>query len=181
MGVVQKIESPEKDLVSIDGAFRVMSEDFSLSLLNPASLDYKENEKKFTEILEKTFKKSHLRDSFVKIVIDGFSSGSIKVFFKVILDKGQLPDKLEEDPVMATKDVMMQEVMSLDRSEFGNHIIDIDSIDFSLSKVQDIAKKYLEPEPFQGDKTSTETGPKTEAAAGGGSLWQNLGLYQNSV
>ena len=71
------------------------SEDFSLSLLNPASLDYKENERKFTNILEKTFRKSHLRDAFVRIIIDGFSSGSIKVFFKVILDKAKIPEKLQ--------------------------------------------------------------------------------------
>ena len=182
MGVVQKIESPEKDLVSIDGAFRVVSEDFSLSLLNPASLDYKEQEDKFTNILEKTFRKSYLKDALVKIVIDGFSSGSIKVFFKVILDKSKLPERVLEDPVMAAKDVMMQEVMSLDRSEFSTSIIDIDSIAFSLSKIQDVAKKYLEPEPYQGDKQPEEVADNNiggvsvnSGGGGGGSLWQNLG------
>ena len=30
-----------KDLVSVDGAFRIVSEDFSLSLLNPSSVKYK--------------------------------------------------------------------------------------------------------------------------------------------
>ena len=158
-----------------------MSEDFSLSLLNPASLDYKEQEEKFTNILEKTFRKSYLKDALVKIVIDGFSSGSIKVFFKVILDKGKLPERVLEDPVMAAKDVMMQEVMSLDRSEFNNSIIDIDSIAFSLSKIQDVAKKYLEPEPYQGDKQLDEVsdndigGGVSVKSGGGGSLWQNLG------
>ena len=157
-----------------------MSEDFSLSLLNPASLDYKEQEEKFTNILEKTFRKSYLKDAFIKIVIDGFSSGSIKVFFKVILDKGKLPERVLEDPVMAAKDVLMQEVMSLDRSEFNNSIIDIDSIAFSLSKIQDVAKKYLEPEPYQGDKQPEEDSDIPGAgvsvnSGGGGSLWQNLG------
>ena len=180
LGVVQKIESPERDLVSIDGAFRVVSEDFSLSLLNPSSIDYKEQEEKFTRILSKTYRKSILSDAFIKIAIDGFSSGSIKVFFKVILDKSKIPEPIREEPVMATKDVLMQEVMSLDRSEFQDTIIDIDSIDFSLSKVQELDVKYLEPEPFQGTKQETTTQsarpPVVNLGGGGGSLWQNLGI-----
>ena len=179
LGVVQKIESPERDLVSIDGAFRVVSEDFSLSLLNPSSLDYKEQEEKYTRILSKTYRKSILSDAFVKIVIDGFSSGSIKVFFKVILDKSKIPEPIQKEPVMATKDVLMQEVMSLDRSEFQDTIIDIDSIDFSLSKVQELDVKILEPEPFQGAKEESTTQsvrpPVVNLGGGGGSLWQNLG------
>ena len=75
---------------------------------------------------------------------------------------------------MATKDVMMQEVMSLDRSEFSDTIIDIDSIDFSMSKIQEVAAKYLEPEPYQGEKTTTEY--VNSGGLGGGSLWQNLGI-----
>ena len=154
-----------------------MSEDFSLSLLNPSSLDYKEQEEKYTRILSKTYRKSMLNDALVKIVIDGFSSGSIKVFFKVILDKSKIPEPIQQQPVMATKDVLMQEVMSLDRSEFQDTIIDIDSIDFSLSKVQDV--KVLEPEPFQGEKQETTTQsvrPQVvNLGGGGGSLWQNLG------
>ena len=182
LGVVQKIESPERDLVSIDGAFRVVSEDFSLSLLNPSSLDYKEQEEKYTRILSKTYRKSMLNDALVKIVIDGFSSGSIKVFFKVILDKSKIPEPIQEEAVMATKDVLMQEVMSLDRSEFQDTIIDIDSIDFSLSKVQELDVKYLEPEPFQGEKQEESTTqsvrpPVVNLGGGGGSLWQNLGRY----
>ena len=52
LGVVQKIESPNKDLVSIDGAFRVVSEDFSLSLLNPLSETYQEDSKKYREMIK---------------------------------------------------------------------------------------------------------------------------------
>ena len=159
-----------------------MSEDFSLSLLNPSSLDYKEQEEKYTRILSKTYRKSMLNDALVKIVIDGFSSGSIKVFFKVILDKSKIPEPIQEEAVMATKDVLMQEVMSLDRSEFQDTIIDIDSIDFSLSKVQELDVKYLEPEPFQGEKQEESTTqsvrpPVVNLGGGGGSLWQNLGRY----
>ena len=176
LGVVQKTDT-DKDLVSLDGAIRVVSEEFSLSLLNPSSLDYKKQEEKFTNILQKTFRKSNLKDALVKVVIDGFSSGSIKVFFKIILDKEKLPGRTKEDPVLATKDVLVQEVMSLDRSEFQDTIIDIDSIDFQLSKVQDVAKKYLEPEPYQGEQpASTQSG--SEAA---GSLWQNLGTYLSCI
>ena len=75
----------------------------------------------------------------------------------------------------------MQEVMSLDRSEFSTSIIDIDSIAFSLSKIQDVAQKYLEPEPYQGDKQPEEVsennigGVSVNSGGGGGSLWQNLG------
>ena len=152
----------------------MVSEDFSLTLLNPASPAYKRQEEKFTGIIEKTFRKSYLKDAFVKTVIDGFSSGSIKVFFKVILDGSKLSEQQLEDPVMASKDVLVQEVMSLDRSEFQDTIIDIDSIDFSLSAVQDVAEKYLEPEPFQGEQQQT-TGGSVGAVAAGGSLWQNLG------
>ena len=165
LGVVQKIESPDKDVVSIDGAFRVVSEQFSLSLLNPLSPAYEEQKEKYTEKLENTFKKSYLKEAFVKVVIDGFSSGSIKVFFKVLLDKSKLPGVTKEDPVVATRDVMLQEVMSLDRSQFQDITIDIDSIVFSLSEVQDVAKKYLEPEPYQGNEESSQSS----------SLWQNLG------
>ena len=185
LGVVQKIESPERDLVSIDGAFRVVSEDFSLSLLNPSSIDYKEQEEKFTRILSKTYRKSILSDAFIKIAIDGFSSGSIKVFFKVILDKSKIPEPIRDEPVMATKDVLMQEVMALDRSEFQDTIIDIDSIDFSLSEVQEVDVKYLEPEPFQRKKQETTVQamqPPVATLEGGGSLWQNLGnSIQNIV
>jgi hypothetical protein len=70
--------------------------------------------------------------------------------------------------VVAARDVLVQEIMSLDKSEFEGSKIDLDSINFSLSAVQDIAKKYLEPEPFL--QPNKETSPLT----GGGSLWQNL-------
>ena len=164
LGVVQKIESPNKDLVSIDGAFRVVSEDFSLSLLNPLSETYQEDSKKYRDMIKTTYRKSYLRDSFVKIIIDGFSSGSVKVFFKVILDKKFLPGRTIEDPVTAARDVFVQEVMALENSEFENETIDIDSIEFSLSKVQDVSKKYLDPEPYQGE----------EELSSAGSIWQNL-------
>ena len=38
-----------------------------------------------------TYKKSVLGESFVKTVIDGFSSGSLKIFFKVLFDRRYLP------------------------------------------------------------------------------------------
>ena len=167
LGVVQKIESPGKDVVSIDGAFRVVSEQFSLNLLNPLSPAYEEQRQKYEEKLENTFKNSHLHEAFIKVVIDGFSSGSIKVFFKVLLDKSKLPGVTKEDPVVATRDVMLQEVMSLDNSQFQDITIDIDSIVFSLSDVQDVAKKYLEPEPYQGHEDTSQSA----------SLWQNLGRF----
>ena len=165
LGVVQKIEDSGRDLVSIDGAFRVVSEDFSISLLNPTSVRYKENSKKYSGIIERTYKKSLLQESLVSVIIDGFSSGSVKVFFKIILDKKKLPGRTAEDPVLSAKDVFIQEVMTLENSEFGSDTIDLDSIEFSLSAVQDITKKYLDPEPLQGDETSSPLS---------GSLWQNL-------
>ena len=122
----------------------------------------------YEEKLQNTFKNSYLKDAFVKVVIDGFSSGSIKVFFKVLLDKSKLPGVSKEDPVEAIRDVMLQEVMSLENSQFQDVTIDIDSILFSLSEVQDVAKKYLEPEPYQGSKEPSQTG----------SLWQNLGGFR---
>jgi len=164
LGVVQKIESPNKDVVSIDGAFRVVSEDFSLSLLNPLSETYQEDSQKYREMIKTTYRKSYLRDSFIKVVIDGFSSGSVKVFFKVILDKKFLPGRTIEDPVTAARDVFVQEVMAIENSEFQDETIDIDSIEFSLSKVQDVSKKYLDPEPYQGE----------EELSSAGSIWQNL-------
>jgi len=164
LGVVQKIESPDKDLVSIDGAFRVVSDDFSLSLLNPSSDTYQENSLKYKEMIKTTYRKSYLRDAFIKVVIDGFSSGSVKVFFKVVLDKKFLPGRTIEDPVTAARDVFVQEVMAIEYSEFQDETIDIDSIEFSLSKVQDVSKKYLDPEPYQGEEELTSAG----------SIWQNL-------
>ena len=116
--------------------------------------------------MKNTYKKSVLRDSLIKVLIDGFSSGGgVDVYFKVILDKIQLPGRTGEDPVMAAKDVLIQEVMALEDSEFEGNVIDLDSISFSLSAVQDIAKKYLEPEPLQGLESS---GPPA------GSIWQSL-------
>ena len=165
LGVVQKIESPTKNLVSIDGAFRVVSEDFSLNLLNPLSQQYQENSAEYREMIGTTYRKSYLRDSFVKVVIDGFSSGSVKVFFKVILDRTLLPGRTLEDPVTAVRDVFMQEVMALEDSVFQGETIDIDSIVFSLSEVQDAVGQYLEPEPYQGQEG---------AASSEASLWQNL-------
>ena len=38
-----------------------------------------------------TYRKSVLGESFVKTVIDGFSSGSLKIFFKVLFDRRYLP------------------------------------------------------------------------------------------
>ena len=165
LGVVQKIESPNENLVSIDGAFRVVSEDFSLNLLNPLSEEYQENSAKYRETISTTYRKSYLRDSFVKVVIDGFSSGSVKVFFKVILDKTALPGRTIEDPVTAVRDVFVQEVMALEGSVFTGETIDIDSITFSLSEVQDVAGQYLAPEPYQGE---------AEDSSEGSSIWQNL-------
>ena len=166
LGVVQKIEDSGKDLVSIDGAFTVVSDDFSLSLLNPNSVKYKDYTRKYSDIIKNTYKKSVLREALIKVLIDGFSSGGgVDVYFKVILDKLQLPGRTAEDPVMSAKDVFIQEVMALENSEFEGNVIDLDSINFSLSAVQDIAKKYLEPEPLQGGEL---TGPPAD------SLWQSL-------
>jgi len=150
LGVVQKIESPNKDVVSIDGAFRVVSEDFSLSLLNPLSETYQEDSQKYREMIKTTYRKSYLRDAFIKVVIDGFSSGSVKVFFKVILDKKFLPGRTIEDPVTAARDVFVQEVMAIENSEFQDETIDIDSIEFSLSKVQDVSKKIFRSGALSG-------------------------------
>ena len=99
------------------------------------------------------------------MIIDEFSSGSVKVFFKIILDKKQLPGRTGEDPVLSSNDVLVQEVMILDNSEFGNDTIDLDSFEFSLSTDQDITKKYLDPDPFQSEKPDTPVS---------GSLCQNL-------
>ena len=165
LGVVQKIESPNENFISIDGAFRVVSEDFSLNLLNPLSEQYQENSAKYREAVSTAYRKSYLRDSFVKVVIDGFSSGSVKVFFKVILDKTALPGRTIEDPVTAVRDVFVQEVMALEGSVFAGETIDIDSINFSLSEVQDVAGQYLAPEPYQGE---------AEDSSKSSSIWQNL-------
>ena len=165
LGVVQKIESPNENLISIDGAFRVVSEDFSLNLLNPLSEQYQENSAKYRDTISATYRKSYLRESFVKVVIDGFSSGSVKVFFKVILDKTALPGRTIEDPVTAVRDVFVQEVMALEGSVFTGETIDIDSITFSLSEVQDVVGQYLAPEPYQGE---------AEDSSQGSSIWQNL-------
>ena len=142
-----------------------MSEDFSLNLLNPLSEQYQENSQKYRESISTTYRKSYLKDSFVKVVIDGFSSGSVKVFFKVILDKTKLPGRTAEDPMTAARDVFVQEVMALEGSVFAGETIDIDSITFSLSEVQDVAGQYLAPEPYQGGQ---------QDASKGSSLWQNL-------
>ena len=40
--------------------------------------------------ISKTFEKSHLRKGFIRTTIDGFSSGSLRVFFKVLFDKRYL-------------------------------------------------------------------------------------------
>ena len=170
LGVVQKIESPSQDKISIDGAFRVVSDDFSLSLLNPLSPVYRENSEKYSEMIATTYRKSYLRDAFVKVTIDGFSSGSIKVFFKVILDKKFLPGRSVEDPVTAARDVLVQEVMALESSQFQGETIDIDSIEFSLSEVQDTTGAYLEPEPLQGEQE------QQEVANSPGTMWQTLAL-----
>ena len=63
-----------------------------------------------------------------QVLIDGFSSGSVKVFFKVILDRAKLPGRTAEDPVQAAKDVFIQEVMSLEDNAFEDSTIDLDSI-----------------------------------------------------
>jgi hypothetical protein len=166
LGVVQKVESPGADLLSVDGSFRVVSEDFSLNLLNPLSEQYRQQSEQYREKIVTTYSKSYLKDSFVKVVIDGFSSGSIKVFFKVILDRTLLPGRTVEDPVTAVRDVFVQEVMALEGSSFRGETIDIDSIVFSLSEVQDAAGAYLAPEPYQGQQEAS--------SRGGDSLWQTL-------
>jgi hypothetical protein len=38
-----------------------------------------------------TYKKSYLRKAFVKATIDGFSPGSVRVFFKITFDTRFLP------------------------------------------------------------------------------------------
>ena len=143
----------------------MVSEDFSLSLLNPVSVKYKENTRKYSTVIRNTYKKSHLADSFVKVIIDGFSSGSVNVFFKIILDKKRLPGRTTEDPAMAAKDVFVQEIMSLGDNEFEGDVVDLDSIEFSLSAVQDITKQYLDPEPYSA-AAADNPAP--------GSLWQSL-------
>ena len=62
------------------------------------------------------------------MLIDGFSSGSVKVFFKIILDVAKLPGRTAEDPVQAAKDVFVQEVMTLEDNAFEDNTIDLDSI-----------------------------------------------------
>ena len=40
-----------------------------------------------------------MKEAFVKTVIDGFSSGSLRVFFKVLFDKKLLPRWVEATKV----------------------------------------------------------------------------------
>ena len=46
---------------------------------------------RFSMQISDTYRKSVLGESFVKTVIDGFSSGSLKIFFKVLFDRRYLP------------------------------------------------------------------------------------------
>ena len=102
------------DLISVEGSIRVISDEFSISLLNPESEAYRFKEQKYSKMVNQlisfpikvniinyvthfssqisdTYRKSVLKESFVKTVIDGFSSGSLKIFFKVLFDRRYLP------------------------------------------------------------------------------------------
>ena len=102
---------PFLDLISFDGSIRVVSDEFSISLLNPDSAIYRYKAKKYKSLVRPTdlifgsgeryfllhfqisnvYAKSPLRDAFVQTLVDGFSSGSVRVFFKIVLDKRFLP------------------------------------------------------------------------------------------
>jgi len=79
------------DVISVDGSIRVLTDEYTSELLNPRSPTYKEKAEKYVQKIANTYAKSHLAEAFVDATVDGFSSGSLRVFFKVKFQKSKLP------------------------------------------------------------------------------------------
>ena len=114
----------------VEGHIRVISE-FCSSLLDPKSELYRTMEQKFSNMIINTFKKSSLSESFLGVVIEGFSDGSLKVAFRLVFENRYLPPLPEgTDVVDKAKEIMVEEVLAPSGGEFRGEEIDVDSIVF---------------------------------------------------
>ncbi|CAB4068101.1 unnamed protein product [Lepeophtheirus salmonis] len=174
LGVVQKGDPNGKDVLSIDGAFRVTSDDFSISLLNPETFEYKRKASQYSSMISKTFEKSGVGQAFLTTTIAGFSSGSVRVFFTITFDRRYIPNIMRENFLANLKRIVSEEVASIDGGEFKGLEIDYSSIGFTKSSKPGDEIQFFRPEPFLSIEPVHVEERHDDAESSEASLWQSL-------
>ncbi|XP_037067942.1 LOW QUALITY PROTEIN: uncharacterized protein LOC119089378 [Pollicipes pollicipes] len=111
------------------GKFRVARGDFfHPSLSDTTSADFKDKAERYKRMIETLYGYSYLSDAFRRASVERFGNDSLTVFFRVHLDRRKIPTSVLNTEE-AVRDVVTQEVMSLEPRALRAVTVDIDSIE----------------------------------------------------
>ncbi|KAL0119332.1 hypothetical protein PUN28_009716 [Cardiocondyla obscurior] len=114
-------------IVGFSCSFRIVrGERYNPMLKLNTSMIFREKERKFKNIFELLFRRSVLGLSFKQTIIDKFENGTLKVFFRLYLDRRKIPRSIAnvED---AIQDIIVKETYSIS-SLFKDMELDLTSI-----------------------------------------------------
>ncbi|KAL1464531.1 hypothetical protein WDU94_004165, partial [Cyamophila willieti] len=122
-----RIDAQHLELI-FDSSFRVVAGDnYNPSLSNVTSNLYKEKSKRYKAMIEKLYNASVLSPAIKYCGVIGFKSGSLIVFYRIILDRRKIPRSLGNvEEVM--KSVLVDEIISRKPAYLKNIKVDENDI-----------------------------------------------------
>ncbi|XP_008544698.1 uncharacterized protein LOC103569261 [Microplitis demolitor] len=118
------------------------------------SMVFREKERKYKNIFDALFKRSVLGPSFKQTIIDRFENGTLKVFFRLYLDRRKIPRSITniEDTV---QDIIAQETYS-SSSLFNDMELDLTNI--IVRRLSDVPTRTQKPPVSQRNAMITKNG-----------------------
>ncbi|KAG8034983.1 hypothetical protein G9C98_005405 [Cotesia typhae] len=118
------------------------------------SMVFREKERKYKNIFDALFKRSVLGPSFKQAIIDRFENGTLKVFFRLYLDRRKIPRSITnvEETV---QDIIAQETYS-SSSLFND--IELDLTNIIVRRLTDVSPRTQKPLVSQRNVMITKNG-----------------------
>ncbi|CAG5101575.1 Similar to Enteropeptidase-like, partial [Cotesia congregata] len=118
------------------------------------SMVFREKERKYKNIFDALFKRSVLGPSFKQAIIDRFENGTLKVFFRLYLDRRKIPRSITnvEETV---QDIIAQETYS-SSSLFNDMELDLTNI--IVRRLTDVSPRTQKPLVSQRNAMITKNG-----------------------
>ncbi|XP_034947847.1 LOW QUALITY PROTEIN: uncharacterized protein [Chelonus insularis] len=144
-------------IIGFSCSFRItQGEKYNPMLKLNTSMVFREKERKYKNILGMLFKKSVLGPSYKQTIIDKFENGTLKVFFRLYLDKRKIPRTVTniED---AIHDTIIKETYS-SSSMFEDMELDFASISIRRISSEVTAARTQKPSSQQRNTMITKNG-----------------------
>ncbi|XP_014208050.1 uncharacterized protein LOC106639117 [Copidosoma floridanum] len=139
-------------IVGFVGSFRVTrGEKFNPMLKLNTSMVFREKEQKYRNIFELLFRRSLLGPSYKQTIIDKFENNTLKVFFRLYLDRRKIPRSITnvEDTIV---DIIAKETYSV-ASLFKDMELDLTSIIVKRINPDGVPSPSKPPAPTQQRNT----------------------------